>query len=196
MDLATWPSAPTKAAQSVCPAHSAALLASNQRTHTHIIRSQWFINLESSFGLVPYTAIASNEWQHDYAGPMARTVADASLLLQVIAGADGLDDRAGVGCPLPANVPPYSELLVSPTAVPGKPLEGKVIGILKEAFEMPVLDPRVASKIKDAAQLFVELGATVEEVSIPLHAIAPTIWMVSVGLSVRSILDSRGSCIC
>ncbi len=83
-----------------------------------------------------------------------------------------------------------------PNSCPGKPLKGKTIGILKEAFEMPVLDTRVASKIKDAAQLFVELGATLEEVSIPLHSIAPTIWMVSVCLSVRLILDSRGRCTC
>ncbi|KJA21917.1 hypothetical protein HYPSUDRAFT_139878 [Hypholoma sublateritium FD-334 SS-4] len=137
------------------------------------------VGIKPTFGLVPYTAIASNEWQHDYAGPMARTVADAALLLQVISGADGLDDRAGAGCPLPADVPPYSQLLVSSQAVPGNPLKGKVIGILKEAFEMPVLDPRVSSKIKDAAQLFVQLGATVEEVSIPLHAVAPTVWMVA-----------------
>ncbi|KAF8170390.1 amidase signature enzyme [Pholiota molesta] len=137
------------------------------------------VGVKPTFGLVPYTAIASNEWQHDYAGPIARTVADAALLLQVIAGADGLDDRAGAGCPFPADVPPYSELLLSPTAEPGKPLKGKKIGILKEAFDMPVLDPRVAKKVKEAALLFEKLGAEVEEVSIPLHTIAPTIWMVA-----------------
>lgn len=127
---------------------------------------------------------------------MARTVADAALLLQVIAGADGLDDRAGAGCPLPANVPPYTQLLVNSQAVPGGPLKGKVIGILKEAFEMPVLDTRVSSKIRDAAQLFVGLGATVEEVSIPLHAVAPTVWMVSIHLRAQSTPDRLGRRIC
>jgi len=130
------------------------------------------------FGLVPYTAIASNEWQHDYAGPMCKNVHDAALLLQVIAGADGMDDRSGAGCPFPEDVPKYSELLVAEGAEPGKPLNGKKIGILKEAFHMPVLDPRVAEKVKESAKLFESLGATVEEVSIPLHTIAPTIWMV------------------
>ncbi|KAF8972555.1 amidase signature domain-containing protein [Flammula alnicola] len=137
------------------------------------------VGVKPTFGLVPYTAIASNEWQHDYAGPMARTVADAALLLQVIAGADGLDDRAGARCPFPAQVPAYSQLLSALGAEPGKPLKGKKIGILKEAFEMPVLDPRVAAKVKEAAVLFEELGAVAEEVSVPLHTIAPTIWMLA-----------------
>uniref|UniRef100_A0A8H7YAU5 Amidase domain-containing protein n=1 Tax=Psilocybe cubensis TaxID=181762 RepID=A0A8H7YAU5_PSICU len=137
------------------------------------------VGIKPTFGLVPYTAIASNEWQHDYAGPMCRTVHDAALLLQVIAGADGLDDRSGAGCPFPLDVPPYPSLLSIPGADPVVPLKGKRIGILKEAFMMPVLDPRVADKVKQAAELFRDLGATVEEVSIPLHSIAPTIWMAA-----------------
>lgn len=127
---------------------------------------------------MPYTAIASNEWQHDYAGPMSRTVADAALLLQVIAGADGLDDRSSAGCPSPKDVPPYSERLSVVGADPRFPLKGKKIGVLKEAFEMPFLDPRVSAKVKEAATRFLELGAVLEEVSIPLHSIAPTLWMV------------------
>ncbi|PPQ79601.1 hypothetical protein CVT25_003481 [Psilocybe cyanescens] len=137
------------------------------------------VGIKPTFGLVPYTAIGSNEWQHDYAGPMCKNVHDAALLLQVIAGVDGLDDRAGAGCPFPADVPPYSSLLSVPGADPALPLQGKRVGILKEAFEMPVLDPRVAEKVKEAAALFKELGAVVEEVSVPLHAIAPTIWMAT-----------------
>ncbi|KAF8168450.1 amidase signature enzyme [Crassisporium funariophilum] len=137
------------------------------------------VGLKPTFGLVPYTAISSNEWQHDYAGPMCRTVADTALLLQVIAGADGIDDRAGVGCPLPADVQPYSTLLEFPGTDEATPLKGKKIGILKEAFNMPVLDPRVGEKVKEAARLFERLGAVVEEVSVPMHSIAPTIWMAA-----------------
>ncbi|KDR68715.1 hypothetical protein GALMADRAFT_256537 [Galerina marginata CBS 339.88] len=137
------------------------------------------VGIKPTFGLVPFTAIASNEWQHDYAGPMCKNVHDTALLLQVIAGVDGMDDRAGAGCPFPEQVPKYSELLSIPGTEPGKPLKGKKIGILKEAFSMPVLDPRVAEKVKDSARLFEDLGAVVEEVSVPLHTIAPTIWMVA-----------------
>lgn len=138
------------------------------------------VGLKPTFGLVPYTATASNEWQHDYAGPMARNVRDAALLLQVIAGADGLDDRAPAGCPFPGEVPAYAEKLLPEGAVEGSPLKGKRVGILKEAFEMPVLDPRVGKKVREAADLFESLGAVVEEVSVPLHKIAPTVWMVRV----------------
>ncbi|KAF9007907.1 amidase signature enzyme [Cyathus striatus] len=134
------------------------------------------VGLKPTFGLIPYTGIASNEWQHDYTGPLCKTVYDTALLLQVLAGTDGIDDRAGPDCPHPRDVPPYSENLELPGI---QLLKGKKIGILKEAFEMPALDSRVAEKVKAAAALFEDLGAVVEEISIPLHSIAPTLWMVA-----------------
>ncbi|PPQ98063.1 hypothetical protein CVT26_003289 [Gymnopilus dilepis] len=137
------------------------------------------VGIKPTFGLVPYTGISSNEWQHDFAGPMCKNVYDTALLLEAIAGADGLDDRAGPGCPLPEQVPRYSELISIRDARPKPPLEGKKIGVLKEAFSMPALDPRMAEKVKGAAELFKDLGATVEEVSIPLHTVAPTLWMIA-----------------
>src|SRR5438477_377793 len=44
-------------------------------------------------GLVPYTGIFPIELTLDHVGPMARTVADCALMLDVIAGEDGLDPR-------------------------------------------------------------------------------------------------------
>ncbi|KAF8907639.1 amidase signature domain-containing protein [Gymnopilus junonius] len=108
------------------------------------------VGIKPMFGLVPYTGISSNEWQHDYAGPMCKSVYDTALLLQAISGADGLDDRAGPHCPLRDQVPKYSELLVLQGTDPEKPLKGKKVGILKEAFSMPALDPRMAEKCSPA----------------------------------------------
>lgn len=42
---------------------------------------------------VPYTGIISFECTIDHTGPMAKTVSDTALLLQAIAGPDGIDDR-------------------------------------------------------------------------------------------------------
>ena len=44
-------------------------------------------------GLVPYTGIFPIELTLDHIGPMARTVADCALMLEAIAGEDGLDPR-------------------------------------------------------------------------------------------------------
>ncbi|KAK8055987.1 amidase signature enzyme [Apiospora rasikravindrae] len=58
-----------------------------------------------TFGLVPYTGIASNDASVDFVGPMTRTCLECATLLEVLAGADGLDDRQGAGCPFPGQVP-------------------------------------------------------------------------------------------
>lgn len=41
------------------------------------------VGLKPTFGLVPYTGIISLEPAIDHTGPMARTVYDAALLLEV-----------------------------------------------------------------------------------------------------------------
>ena len=51
------------------------------------------VGLKPTHGLVPYTGIVGMDATFDHTGPMARTVADATLLLEVIAGKDPLDPR-------------------------------------------------------------------------------------------------------
>ncbi len=48
-------------------------------------------------GLVPYTGAFPIEATIDHLGPMTRTVADAALMLTVMAGYDGLDPRQPLG---------------------------------------------------------------------------------------------------
>jgi Asp-tRNA(Asn)/Glu-tRNA(Gln) amidotransferase A subunit family amidase len=52
------------------------------------------------------------------------------------------------------------------------------------------MDPRVAESVKAAASKFAELGATVEEVSIPRHKLAPSIWVA--GMRLSSSLSLKG----
>ena len=49
--------------------------------------------MKPTFGLVPYTGIFPIENTLDHTGPMTATVADNALLLEVLAGPDGLDPR-------------------------------------------------------------------------------------------------------
>ena len=57
-------------------------------------------------------------------------------------------------------------------------VKGLHIGILKEGISSTVLDPGVGAKFQAAAKVFEDLGAIVEEVSIPMHTIAPAIFGV------------------
>ena len=50
-----------------------------------------------TFGLVPYTGAFPIEQTIDHLGPITRTVADAALMLDVIAGPDGFDPRQPAG---------------------------------------------------------------------------------------------------
>ncbi|KAJ7764832.1 amidase [Mycena metata] len=121
------------------------------------------VGLKPTFGLVPYTGVLSSDPAIDTVGPMTRTAADAALLLQAIAGYDMIDDRQ-LGAPLPANVPKYSELLLSSREHSAKGLK---IALLKEGFAQSSVE--VDAKCRSAIAKFEELGAIVEEVTVPLH---------------------------
>jgi amidase len=121
--------------------------------------------LKPTWGLVPYTGVMPIETTLDHAGPMTATVADNALLLEVLAGPDGLDPRQGKAPP-PAR---YTEAL-------GQKITGMRIGVLKEGFEAPNAEPDVLSMVRKGAQAFARLGATIEDVSVPMHIAAMAIW--------------------
>ncbi|KAL9087650.1 MAG: hypothetical protein Q9165_006574 [Trypethelium subeluteriae] len=129
------------------------------------------VGLKPTFGLVPYTGCGSGEPTHDHVGPMTNSVADNAKVLQAIAGPDGLDDR----CTYLPTLPKYADnLLEMPNMA--KNLHGWKIGIISEALTSPVLDPRVKATFLHATSQLTTLGATLEHISIPLHAKAPLIW--------------------
>jgi len=131
------------------------------------------VGFKATSGLIPYTGCVSNEATIDYVGPITRTVMDCAVLLEAIAGVDGLDDRQRAGTPFLDQVPKYSQLLLESKEVGVK---GMRIGILKEGVSSKNLDKGVEAKFRAAAAVFEELGAVVEEVSVPMHAIAPAIF--------------------
>ncbi|KAK0939909.1 hypothetical protein LTR29_008511 [Friedmanniomyces endolithicus] len=131
------------------------------------------VGLKPTFGLIPYTGCGSNEPTNDHLGPMTRTVLDNALLLQAIAGTDNIDDRS-FAAPHPNNIPKYYNILQALDEP--KRLSGIKIGIITESLEVPVLDPRIKDCFLHAAEGFRKLGATVEEVSIPIHKNGSTIW--------------------
>lgn len=143
--------------------------------------------LKATHGLIPYTGIAALNAMIDHTGPMTRTLEDCALLLGVLAGYDGIDPRMTPETPLPSQVPDYLgdlEAWVSSKHKAGEwtpPLaaKGLRIGILKESWEVPGLNPEVSATVKKAAERFKDLGAEVKEISIPFHKHGAAIWTVA-----------------
>jgi amidase len=118
------------------------------------------VGMKGTHGLVPYTGILSMEATIDHVGPMTANVADNALLLEVIAGADGLDGRQNA-----PRVDSYTDAL-------GVGIEGLRIGVLQEGFGQPGAEPEVERKVRASAERFAQLGAKVGDVSIPEHRLA------------------------
>jgi amidase len=120
--------------------------------------------MKPTWGLVPYTGIMPIEATIDHTGPMTRTVHDNALLLEVIAGEDGLDPRQ------------YAPRTAAYTEALEGGVEGMRIGLVKEGFGHPESEPDVDDKVREGARRLRELGAVVEEVSVPIHAVGRDIW--------------------
>lgn len=130
---------------------------------------------KATAGLVPYTGIVSNDASLDYVGPMTTTCMDNALLLEAISGVDEFDDRQAAGTPFPDQVPHYASILEQ-TKEQG--VKGMKIGILKEGVDLPLMNADIKEKFSAAVGVFKKLGATVEEVSIPIHTQARTLYTV------------------
>ena len=123
------------------------------------------VGMKATFGLVPCTGNLGMEYSLDHVGPLTRTIADNALLLEVIAGPDGLDSRQAH-----CKVDRYTGDL-------GTGAKGLRIGILDETFGLPQSDPRTDAAVRDAVAGFTKLGAEVEKVSVPFHSYGGSIWM-------------------
>ncbi|KAJ5836887.1 Amidase [Penicillium robsamsonii] len=129
------------------------------------------VGLKPTYGRVPFTGIASGDAMNDHAGPLARTTLEIATCLDVISGYDGIDDRA-VGSSKPGSTR-FAAIQQNPNT-----LNGFRVGILVEGFEHNAVDPRVKGAVLTAAQKFKDLGATIEEVSLPEHLQGPAIWTI------------------
>ncbi|CAI4220216.1 unnamed protein product [Parascedosporium putredinis] len=137
--------------------------------------------LKPTYGLVPYTGIAGLHPMIDHVGPMAVKLDDIALLLQAIAGYDGMDARMSPETPLPHTIQQYyHELLKFSAEFAAIGISSLRIGIITESLVAPYTALEVASVVRDAAfKYFTAAGAAVSEVSIPMHLIGPSIWTAS-----------------
>lgn len=121
--------------------------------------------MKPTHGLVPYTGIMPIETTLDHTGPMTATVEDNALLLEVLAGPDGLDPRQYGG-----QSKPYREAL-------GRGVTGLRIAVVDEGFGHANSHEGSDAIVREAAERFAGMGAIVERASIPMHTLGMAIWL-------------------
>jgi amidase len=123
--------------------------------------------LKPTWGLVPMTGGMPISYSVDHCGPICNSVENVARLLAVIAGPDGHDPRT-----INARVGDYLGAL-------DQPAKGLKIALLKEGFAHPTGNPLTAetdAAVRKAAARLEQAGASIDEVSIPMHYDAPHIW--------------------
>lgn len=117
--------------------------------------------LKNTYGRVSRYGVISYASSFDTIGPLTKTAEDAAIILETIAGKDYRDATT-----VDLVVPQYSQLIQ-------QDIKGLKIGVPKEFF-VDGLDPRIAEITQQTLKIFQQLGAQIEEVSLPLtkYAIA------------------------
>ena len=123
--------------------------------------------MKPTHGLVPYTGIMPIEIYIDHTGPMTNNVQDNALMLEVLAGEDGYDPRQ-----YNVKTQKYTDALQGI-----KGIKGMKIALIKEGFLQENAENDVNTKVKAAAQKLKSMGAIIKEISIPMHMLAPALWL-------------------
>src|SRR6266568_97126 len=136
-----------------------------------------------TYGLVPYTGAFPIENTLDHLGPITRTVQDAALLLEVLAGRDGLDPRQRAEH-LPGD---FRTGLEAGAA-------GLRIAVVAEGFGIPGLSqPGVDEAVRAAIRTLEAAGASVREISIPWHRDGLHVWnVIATDGATNQMIDGNG----
>ncbi len=111
------------------------------------------VGVKPTYGLVSRSGVIAMGSSLDTIGPLARTVEDVALVLDVMAGRDDLD-----GTTIKRDSKPYTDTLPN--------LKGAKIGILKEYMDSQVA-PDVKTILQKAVKKMEQAGAEIVEVSVP-----------------------------
>jgi aspartyl-tRNA(Asn)/glutamyl-tRNA(Gln) amidotransferase subunit A len=112
------------------------------------------VGLKPTFGRISKNGVFPLSWTLDHVGPITRTVRDNAMMLNALAGHDP-EDLYSVDRP----AEDFARDLETG-------LEGAMIG-LPSGFYTEHVDEEVEARIREAAEVFVALGAEIREVEIP-----------------------------
>jgi aspartyl-tRNA(Asn)/glutamyl-tRNA(Gln) amidotransferase subunit A len=141
------------------------------------------VGLKPTYGLVGCTGLRPLSWSFDHPGPLTRTVTDAALLLNAVAGHDPADPAS-----LDVPTPDY-------TAELDRGVAGLTVGLPTDYF-FDGCDPEVSRAVLDAVGTLTALGARVREVTIPMKeeivAVSRTIIGAESAAAELTVLRERG----
>lgn len=144
------------------------------------------VALKATHGLIPSHGMTHLGHTIDYVCPMARSVNEVGVLLEVIAGDDWRD---------PQWVRGSLDAAESETELSGDDLSGLKVGVVRESVLDEICEAAVIANLTQTAAVLEERGAVVEEVSVPLWEygahITQTILSVLAGEMIRSEGEGR-----
>ena len=111
------------------------------------------VGLKPTYGRVSARGVIPLSWSLDHVGPIASSVYDAAIILQVLAGYDA-DDPASINTPV-------ADFTATLDHLPPKLRVG-----IPRAFFFDDLHPEVAAAIEKAIQLFRDLHAEIHEMKL------------------------------
>ena len=123
------------------------------------------VGLKPTYGRVSRFGVVAMASSLDQVGPITKTVEDAAIVLQAIAGVDPLDSTT-----VDQPVPDYRAGLAAG-------IKGLTVGVPKEFFGEG-LQPDVRAAVEQAIEQLKALGATVREVSLPHSPFALAVYYI------------------
>ena len=123
------------------------------------------VGMKPTYGLVSRYGLVAFASSLDQIGPITRDVADCAIVLNAIAGHDPKDSTS-----LSAAIPDYTQGL-------GEDLSGLRIGVPSEYF-VEGMDAEVERSTRESVALLQDLGAEVEETSLPHTAYALAVYYI------------------
>ena len=114
------------------------------------------VALRPTWGRVSRYGVLGVCWSMDTVGPLSRTVEDCAITFQAIAGHDPKDSYTW-----DVPVPDYRRALEGD-------INGVRVGVISEKLHSDEVDPEIRDAVVNATGVLGELGASLEEVSIPL----------------------------
>lgn len=133
------------------------------------------VGLKPTYGLVSRSGVIAMASSTDVIGPLAMTVDDAAIVLDVMSGKDPLD-----GTTIDRDAKPYTELTTD--------LKGQKVGVVKEYMSSDV-DPEVKALVEKAIDKLKAAGADVQEISLPSLPLALACYYIICPAEVSSNLS-------